>query len=447
MLTGLDTKGLEFDGIVVVRPEEIEAESATGRVDALRRAHPRHPAADHGRLRRQPSVSRRVAEVRDARGRPGLARRPRSPRPAISRAPVGVGVLRAPWPSRRATSAVRDGPSSTAIATQELAIDVRQVVECASRATSAPQPLSRDRRCPCDTASAVTLVGRRGAPHLVADELDQERVALDGRRPPRAPRLGGDPAAVALRSCAASASSTSSTTQRAQGRARSARRRNVEHVVGQQVGDGRRRGRPSTERELDGPPGPGAGSAAASSRRSGRAPRRGPRRSVTSSPRAARPSASSSATTVLPRSVAGRARPAVVSPATRRPRRRPATPVSRRRGHGRLRTRAAGATSLVAAASAVPGVAVRLDRVSQPLGAERSLDLVEHHRSCRRHAAPVNRLIRPGDPGAVGDRLAGRASSDARSGRSARAASAPVDGRERVRHLGVRLSLDCYALA
>ena len=31
VLTGLDTKGLEFDGIVVVRPEEIKAESATGR--------------------------------------------------------------------------------------------------------------------------------------------------------------------------------------------------------------------------------------------------------------------------------------------------------------------------------------------------------------------------------------------------------------------------------
>ncbi|HQR26708.1 MAG TPA: AAA family ATPase [Nocardioides sp.] len=31
VLTGLDTKGLEFDGIVVVRPEEIEAESITGR--------------------------------------------------------------------------------------------------------------------------------------------------------------------------------------------------------------------------------------------------------------------------------------------------------------------------------------------------------------------------------------------------------------------------------
>jgi hypothetical protein len=31
VLTGLDTKGLEFDGIVVVSPQEIEAESATGR--------------------------------------------------------------------------------------------------------------------------------------------------------------------------------------------------------------------------------------------------------------------------------------------------------------------------------------------------------------------------------------------------------------------------------
>ena len=31
VLTGLDTKGLEFDGIVVVRPSEIEAESVTGR--------------------------------------------------------------------------------------------------------------------------------------------------------------------------------------------------------------------------------------------------------------------------------------------------------------------------------------------------------------------------------------------------------------------------------
>ena len=31
MLTGLDTKGLEFDAIVVVEPGEIEAESPTGR--------------------------------------------------------------------------------------------------------------------------------------------------------------------------------------------------------------------------------------------------------------------------------------------------------------------------------------------------------------------------------------------------------------------------------
>jgi DNA helicase IV len=31
VLTGLDTKGLEFDGIVVVRPQEIEDESLTGK--------------------------------------------------------------------------------------------------------------------------------------------------------------------------------------------------------------------------------------------------------------------------------------------------------------------------------------------------------------------------------------------------------------------------------
>ena len=31
VLTGLQTKGLEFDGIVVVTPDEIEAESTTGR--------------------------------------------------------------------------------------------------------------------------------------------------------------------------------------------------------------------------------------------------------------------------------------------------------------------------------------------------------------------------------------------------------------------------------
>ena len=31
VLTGLDTKGLEFDGIVVVRPQEIEDEASTGK--------------------------------------------------------------------------------------------------------------------------------------------------------------------------------------------------------------------------------------------------------------------------------------------------------------------------------------------------------------------------------------------------------------------------------
>ena len=44
VLTGIDTKGLEFDGIIVVDPAAIEAESPTGPRDPLRRPHPRHPA-------------------------------------------------------------------------------------------------------------------------------------------------------------------------------------------------------------------------------------------------------------------------------------------------------------------------------------------------------------------------------------------------------------------
>jgi hypothetical protein len=47
VLTGLDTKGLEFDGIVVVAPQEIQDESPTGRADPLRRLHPRHAADGH----------------------------------------------------------------------------------------------------------------------------------------------------------------------------------------------------------------------------------------------------------------------------------------------------------------------------------------------------------------------------------------------------------------
>ena len=45
VLTGIDTKGLEFDGIVVVDPDAIEAESLDRPRHALRRPHPRHPAA------------------------------------------------------------------------------------------------------------------------------------------------------------------------------------------------------------------------------------------------------------------------------------------------------------------------------------------------------------------------------------------------------------------
>ena len=47
VLTGLDTKGLEFDGIVVVRPAGDRGRVGHRPGHALRRAHPRHPAAHH----------------------------------------------------------------------------------------------------------------------------------------------------------------------------------------------------------------------------------------------------------------------------------------------------------------------------------------------------------------------------------------------------------------
>ncbi len=57
VLTGVDTKGLEFDGILVLDPDAIEAESPTGRVHAVRRPHPRHPAADPDPLTRRKETS------------------------------------------------------------------------------------------------------------------------------------------------------------------------------------------------------------------------------------------------------------------------------------------------------------------------------------------------------------------------------------------------------
>ena len=52
VLTGLDTKGLEFDGIVVVRPAGDRGRVRHRPGHALRRAHPRDPAADHPQLTR-----------------------------------------------------------------------------------------------------------------------------------------------------------------------------------------------------------------------------------------------------------------------------------------------------------------------------------------------------------------------------------------------------------
>ena len=57
VLTGLDTKGLEFDGIVVVAPAGDRGRVGHRPRDALRRAHPRDPAAHDGLLTRCPQVA------------------------------------------------------------------------------------------------------------------------------------------------------------------------------------------------------------------------------------------------------------------------------------------------------------------------------------------------------------------------------------------------------
>ena len=76
VLTGLDTKGLEFDGIVVVEPEEIERESATGRATlyvVLTRA-----------TQRLVTVCRRLLAARTTR--PG----PQGPASVVLRHPPGI---------------------------------------------------------------------------------------------------------------------------------------------------------------------------------------------------------------------------------------------------------------------------------------------------------------------------------------------------------------------
>ena len=58
VLTGLDTKGLEFDGIVVVAPAGDRGRVGHRPRHALRRPHPRHPAAHHRLLSKSPSRRR-----------------------------------------------------------------------------------------------------------------------------------------------------------------------------------------------------------------------------------------------------------------------------------------------------------------------------------------------------------------------------------------------------
>ena len=71
VLTGLETKGLEFDGIVVVAPDEIEAESVTGRATLYVVLHPGHAADGHGQ---HLSGRRRTGCSGSAAGRPAGSR-------------------------------------------------------------------------------------------------------------------------------------------------------------------------------------------------------------------------------------------------------------------------------------------------------------------------------------------------------------------------------------
>ena len=87
VLTGLDTKGLEFDGIVVVAPAGDRGRVGHRPRDALRRAHPRHPAAGH---RRRPTRldgrrSRRRSRRRHALGSSAMSRHDRCPGRASTR--------------------------------------------------------------------------------------------------------------------------------------------------------------------------------------------------------------------------------------------------------------------------------------------------------------------------------------------------------------------------
>ena len=66
VLTGLDTKGLEFDGIVVVCARGDRGGVGHRPGHPLRRAHPRHPAADH-RLLSRPGTLAGPGAVRRAR--------------------------------------------------------------------------------------------------------------------------------------------------------------------------------------------------------------------------------------------------------------------------------------------------------------------------------------------------------------------------------------------
>ena len=187
VLTGLDTKGLEFDGIVVVAPAGDRGRVGHRPVDALRRAHPRHPAADHRRLSpRRPIVggSHVASPTRDRRP-------PRPSRRLMSRArspPCGPVRDRA----RRCVAVRRDGlrgpgraPAHTPAARAVRPDRVRR--RCPRRRRRPDAAPGRSGRRSSSTTSTARPAAWPGpvAPH---DRLERGRAERAGPARGRSPR-------------------------------------------------------------------------------------------------------------------------------------------------------------------------------------------------------------------------------------------------------------------
>ena len=156
VLTGLDTKGLEFDGIVVVRPEEIEAESATGRSTlyvVLTRAT--QLLTDRQLTVAQPRSRSVLPEVGDREVDLASRRRLDDVRRPTSAAAVGVDVLRRCCPSR-----LRD-VGRRARGRRRPAIAARNSRSTSDRSLSAVSCTSSRSRLPGDRATPAFDVVRR----------------------------------------------------------------------------------------------------------------------------------------------------------------------------------------------------------------------------------------------------------------------------------------------